>query len=72
MRLRGGEAHPFKTDSGNLIADCSAESIPDPERLARALEQIPGVVDHGLFISLASVALIGTPGGVTTIEPPHH
>ncbi len=72
MRLRGGEAHPFKTDSGNLIADCSAESIPDPERLAHALEQIPGVVDHGLFISLASIALIGTPGGVTTIEPPHH
>lgn len=70
MRLRGGEAHPFKTDGGNFIADCSADSIPDPERLARALEGIPGVVDHGLFIGLASVALVGTPGGVTTLEPP--
>ena len=70
MRLRGGEAHPFKTDGGNLIADCSAESIPDPERFARLLEVIPGVVDHGLFINLASVALVGTPSGVTTLEPP--
>jgi ribose 5-phosphate isomerase A len=72
MRLRGGEAHPFTTDGGNYVADCAAETIPDPERLARMLEGIPGVVDHGLFISLASVALIGTPGGVTTLELPHH
>ncbi len=72
MRLRGGEAHPFTTDGGNFIADCSAETIPDPERLARALEAIPGVVDHGLFISLADLAVIGTPGGVRTIELPHH
>jgi ribose 5-phosphate isomerase A len=70
MRLRGGEAHPFKTDSGNYIADCAAESIPDPERLARMLEAIPGVVDHGLFLSLASAALVGTPDGVRVIEPP--
>jgi ribose 5-phosphate isomerase A len=73
MRLRGGEAHPFLTDGGNYIADCSAESIPDPERLARALEAIPGVVGHGLFISLASLALIGTrSNGVTLLELPRH
>lgn len=70
MRLRGGEAHPFRTDSGNYIADCAAESIPDPERLARLIEGIPGVVDHGLFLSLASAALVGTSDGVTIIEPP--
>lgn len=70
MRLRGGEAHPFKTDSGNYVADCAAETIPDPERLAHLLEAIPGVVGHGLFISLASLALIGTSGGVTTLELP--
>jgi len=72
MRLRGGEAHPFTTDGGNFVADCSAEIIPDPERLARTLEAIPGVVDHGLFVSLASLAIIGTPGGTRTIEPLHH
>jgi len=72
MRLRGGEAHPFATDSGNYIADCAAETIPDPERLAHLLEGIPGVVGHGLFISLASLALVGTPGGVTVLDLPHH
>ncbi len=68
MHLRGGEGHAFKTDGGNYIADCSAQTIPDPERLARALEGIPGVVDHGLFISLASLALVGSQSGVKIIE----
>lgn len=72
MRLRGGEGHAFKTDSGNLIADCTAEIIPDPERLAHLLEGIPGVVDHGLFISIASIALVGMSGGVKTLELPKH
>lgn len=72
MRLRGGEGHPFRTDSGNLIADCAADSIPDPERLARMLEAIPGVVDHGLFISMADVALIGTLSGVRVLEVQQH
>jgi ribose 5-phosphate isomerase A len=72
MSLRGGEPHPFRTDSGNYIADCAADSIPDPERLARAIQDIPGVVDHGLFISIATMALVGTSTGVKTIELPHH
>jgi len=72
MRLRGGEAHPFASDGGHFIADCSAETIPDPERLAKALEAIPGVVDHGLFISLASVALIGTSNGISVREVRRH
>ncbi len=72
MRLRGGEGHAFKTDGGNFIADCSAETIPDPERLARALERIPGVVDHGLFITMASLALVGTQSGVKVLELPRH
>jgi ribose 5-phosphate isomerase A len=68
IRLRGGEAHPFTTDGGNYIADCAADVIPDPERLASALARIPGVVDHGLFLKLASLAFIGTPKGVRTLE----
>lgn len=72
MRLRGGDAHPYVSDGGNYIADCAAETIPDPERLARSLEAIPGVVGHGLFIGMATIAIIGTPGGVTTLEVPHH
>ena len=72
MRLRGGEGRAFRTDSGNYIADCAAESIPDPERLARLLGDIPGVVDHGLFISMASLALVGSPNGVRILELAHH
>jgi len=72
MRLRGGEAHPFTTDGGNYIADCAAETIPDPERLAHALDAIPGVVGHGLFIALASMALIGTQTGVKLLDLPQH
>jgi ribose 5-phosphate isomerase A len=70
MRLRGGEGHAFKTDGGNFIADCAAETIPDPERWAKALEGIPGVVDHGLFISMATLALVGTQSGVKTLDLP--
>jgi ribose 5-phosphate isomerase A len=49
----------FITDEGNHILDCHFGQIPDPPRLARKLETTPGVVEHGLFIGMASVALIG-------------
>ena len=50
---------PFVTDEGHHILDCSFGSIPDPARLAAALDSLPGVVEHGLFIGLADVVLIG-------------
>src|SRR5271157_789614 len=50
---------PYLTDNGNPIVDCSFGKIPDPPALARTLRDIPGVVEHGLFIGLASLALIG-------------
>ncbi len=50
---------PFITDEGNHILDCNFGRIPDPPALARELETMPGVVEHGLFIGMASVALIG-------------
>jgi ribose 5-phosphate isomerase A len=49
----------FITDSGNHILDCHFGRIPDPPALARKLETTPGVVEHGLFIGMASIALIG-------------
>ena len=49
----------FITDEGNHILDCQFGQIPDPPGLARKLETTPGVVEHGLFIGMASVALIG-------------
>lgn len=48
---------PFITDGGHYILDCRAPRIPDPAALARDLKAIPGVVEHGLFIGMAHIAL---------------
>jgi ribose 5-phosphate isomerase A len=50
---------PFITDEGNHILDCHFGEIADPTALAHALSEIPGVVEHGLFINLANVVLLG-------------
>jgi ribose 5-phosphate isomerase A len=54
---RAGE--PFITDEGDHILDCHFGQIPDPPALAYTLSEIPGVVEHGLFINLADVVLLG-------------
>jgi ribose 5-phosphate isomerase A len=50
---------PFVTDEGHHILDCSFGRIPDPAGLAGTLDSMVGVVDHGLFVGLADVVLIG-------------
>jgi ribose 5-phosphate isomerase A len=64
IELRQAGDGPFVTDGGNLIFDASFGRIPDPDALADALGAIPGVVEHGLFIGLASAAVVGRGGGV--------
>jgi ribose 5-phosphate isomerase A len=54
----------FTTDQGNQILDCAFGQIPDPSALAGKLGQMPGIVEHGLFIGLASVVLLATERGV--------
>jgi ribose 5-phosphate isomerase A len=51
------KGNPFITDEGHHILDCSFGQIPDPPTLARKLSDMPGVVEHGLFIDLATVVL---------------
>ena len=63
IELRGG-ADPFHTDGGHLILDAAFGAIADPDSLADDLVAIPGVVDHGLFLGLATRALIAGPDGV--------
>jgi len=53
------DGSPYLTDNGNQILDCSFGKIEDPPPLALALSNTPGVVEHGLFIGLASLALVG-------------
>ena len=54
----------FITDGGHLIVDASFGRIPDPEALSAALHAIPGVVEHGLFLGLASAVLLASPSGI--------
>lgn len=49
---------PFLTDEHNHILDCRFGEIQDPDALARRLSDMPGVVEHGLFIGMASVVLL--------------
>ena len=58
IELRRKAGTPFVTDGGHNILDCAFGAIEDPEALASALEKIPGVMGHGLFLGLASAAII--------------
>jgi ribose 5-phosphate isomerase A len=55
---RQADGKPFLTDENNHILDCSFGQISDVEKLARQLSDMPGVVEHGLFIGMASVVLV--------------
>lgn len=68
LTLRMTADKPFVTDGGHLIIDASFGRIPDPRALSNALHAIPGVVEHGLFLDLADLAVISGVGGVRTVE----
>ena len=68
IELRKKDGVPFMTDSGNHVLDASFGRIPDPEALARRLADIPGIVEHGLFLGLADLALVASPEGVAELK----
>jgi ribose 5-phosphate isomerase A len=65
---RGKDGHVFVTEGGHWILDATLGRIDDPAALAHALSSIPGVVEHGLFIGLAHMAIVGGPDGVKIVE----
>jgi ribose 5-phosphate isomerase A len=65
---RTTEGHAFVTDSGHLVLDATLVRIPAPASLARRLAAIPGVMEHGLFIGLAQIAVIAGQDGVRIVE----
>src|ERR1700712_1829943 len=67
MTLRTRDGVTFKSDSGNVIYDCAFGAITSAAKLAQALSGIPGVVEHGLFIGIATTLLIAHPGEVEVI-----
>jgi ribose 5-phosphate isomerase A len=64
------DGHAFVTDGGHWIVDAHLARIANPSRLAQALASIPGVVEHGLFIGLASTAVLAGAQGIRVVERP--
>jgi ribose 5-phosphate isomerase A len=69
-KLRPGQDDkPFVTDGGNFILDCTFSPIADPAALDRELNSVVGVVEHGLFLKMASHAVVAGPQGVQILAP---
>ncbi|MBU4278446.1 MAG: ribose-5-phosphate isomerase RpiA [Proteobacteria bacterium] len=66
--MQGGE--PLVTDQGNWIIDCNFGPMPDPVAVARSLEGRAGLVDHGLFLGLASEVIVAGATGIRRITRP--
>jgi len=66
--LRKTDGQEFVTDGGHLILDASFGRIPDPKALSDELLQIPGVVEHGLFIDIANTAILAGADGIQVLS----
>lgn len=66
LRKRNGA--PFKTEAGNLIVDVHLARIDRPRDLEIALNQIPGIVETGLFVGRTDILIVGRPQGVETLH----
>lgn len=66
LKQRMSEAdNPFITDGGHMIFDASFGRISDAKALSRALLDVPGVVQHGLFLDMCSAAYVANADGIT-------
>jgi ribose 5-phosphate isomerase A len=59
---------PFITDNQNYIIDCDFGKITEPENLEKEINNIPGVLENGLFIGLADEVIVGSKQGIMTLE----
>jgi ribose 5-phosphate isomerase A len=67
LRLQAGSSEPLVTAEGNHLIDCAFGTIDDPRRLARTLADMPGVVEHGLFVDMADVVVVGRDTGTEVL-----
>lgn len=65
---KGADGKPFVTDGGNYIVDCSFESGTALQPKATALHDTVGVVEHGMFLGMATLVYVGTPQGVRALK----
>ncbi len=59
LRMGVRKAGPVVTDEGNLVIDVKFDSIDNPAELEKSLNNIPGVLENGLFVGVADVILVG-------------
>jgi ribose 5-phosphate isomerase A len=69
LRQAKSGAGPYLTDEGNYILDCACGRIEDPQKIAAEIRAIVGVVEHGLFLGMATLALVAGEDGVTEYRP---
>ena len=68
--LRERDGKPVRSDNGNLLLDCHFDAPFDPNEIAAAMSQIPGVLEHGLFLGMANLAYIADGERVLRLERP--
>lgn len=61
--IRKEKGEIFITDNDNYILDCEFGEIKDPDTLTKKINQIPGVVENGLFVNMAEVVIVGYEDG---------
>ena len=66
-KLRMKDGAPYRTDNGNVIYDCPFAAIDNVPALAAALSPLTGVVEHGLFVNMASVLILAGANGVRVL-----
>lgn len=67
--LRESSRAPVLTDQGNWLLDCHFRTIPNPAALAIELAEIPGILEHGLFLGLAKLAVVADANQVSLLRP---
>ena len=67
--LRDEDGSAFVTDNGNFLVHCRfPDAIADPHALARTLADRPGIIEHGLFLDMASLVIVAGSSGVRLLE----
>ena len=67
--LREVNQEPVLTDQENWLVDCHFGSVPEPVKLGEELDRIPGILEHGLFLNLAKLALVADGDKLTLLRP---
>jgi len=68
VSLRLDNGAPYRTDEGNFILDLHLRRIGDPHQLGMVLNQVPGVVENGLFLDICDIVVIGGSDGSVEVR----